>query len=127
MDEVWKRLTQGRNPEQRELIPGDKEGARLYLNFLDCTDKHKYTVFYGVGAVTIPWSYYRKSVGPFVIGVILSLLPDLLYANYRCDEEFKAYQRHCDALGAVIRQRQAQQAQQQQAAQQAQQAAGRKG
>lgn len=36
----------------------------------------------GVGAVTVPWSYYKKSVGPFVIGVILSLLPDLLYGTW---------------------------------------------
>ncbi len=38
---------------------------RLYLDFDDCLQSHKYTVFYGVAALTVPWSYRRKaSQGP---------------------------------------------------------------
>ncbi|GFR43396.1 hypothetical protein Agub_g4475, partial [Astrephomene gubernaculifera] len=111
MDEIWRRLTQGRNTRERELAPGDREGARLYLDFHDCLDQHKYYVFYGVGAVTIPWSYMKKSVGPFVVGAILSLMPDLLYANWRCDDKFKAFQRHCEVVKQGIQERQQQQQQ----------------
>ncbi|KAG2445340.1 hypothetical protein HYH02_008805 [Chlamydomonas schloesseri] len=116
MSDIWTRLTQGRNTPQRELAPGDREGARLYLDFNDCLDSHKYTVFYGVAAVTIPWSYMKKSIGPFFIGVILSTLPDLVYANWRCDDKFKLFQVHCDRVAAAMQQQQQQQQQQKAAA-----------
>ncbi|GLC44753.1 hypothetical protein PLESTB_000968600 [Pleodorina starrii] len=124
IDEIWRRLTEGRNPQHREIAPGDREGARLYEEFRDCLEQHKRHVFYVVGAVTIPWSYMKKSVGPFVIGSILSLLPDMLYANWRCDDKFRAFAAHCDVLQRAMQQRRRTEGQQGQGQQQGQQLEG---
>ncbi|GIL59777.1 hypothetical protein Vafri_14500 [Volvox africanus] len=105
MEEIWRRLMEGRNPQQREIAPGDREGARLYMEFKECLNEHKYHVFYAIGVITIPWSYMKKSVGPFVIGSIVGLLPDVLYANWRCDDKFRSFQGHCDALQRAMEQR----------------------
>jgi hypothetical protein len=55
-----------------------------------------------VGAVTIPWSYAKKSVGPFIIGMITSVLPDLLYANWRCDDKYRLFREHCEKVQASL-------------------------
>ncbi|EFJ53174.1 hypothetical protein VOLCADRAFT_115757 [Volvox carteri f. nagariensis] len=115
MDEVWRRLMEGRTPPRRDLVPGDREGARLYEEFKDCLDQHKHHVFYAIGAVTIPWSYMTKvRLGPFVIGSIVGFLPDLLYANWRCDDKFRTFQQHCDQVQRILEQRRQQLQQQQQ-------------
>ena len=48
----------------------------------------------GIAVATIPISMYKRSVAPLVIGFIFGFVPDLIYANWRCDAEYKAFKVH---------------------------------
>jgi hypothetical protein len=63
----------------------------------------------GIALATLPIAYYKKTASPVFIGFVLGFVPDLLYANWRCDEKYKAFRAHTDAL--LRRQEQEQQQQ----------------
>ena len=64
----------------------------LYSILIDCL------VLSGIAVATIPMSVYKRSIAPFVIGFIFGFVPDLLYANWRCDAEYKAFKVHAAAF-----------------------------
>mmetsp|Transcript_33326 Transcript_33326/g.99235 ORF Transcript_33326/g.99235 Transcript_33326/m.99235 type:complete len:122 (-) Transcript_33326:337-702(-) len=105
MGTVWERLTtqksrSGEPGAQPQLLPapGDREGVHLYADFTDCLDSHKGHAFVGIAGLTIPLAWYKKSITPLMVGFIIGFVPDLLYANWRCDEKYKAFRKHADAF-----------------------------
>ncbi|KAG1663606.1 hypothetical protein FOA52_009705 [Chlamydomonas sp. UWO 241] len=95
---------------------GDRAGVFLYADFQECLSNHKGHAFAGIALVTLPIAYYKQTMSPVLIGFMMGFVPDLLYANWRCDDKYRAFRVHTDAL---LR-RQEQQQQQQQAQQQQQ-------
>ncbi|KXZ52044.1 hypothetical protein GPECTOR_10g1067 [Gonium pectorale] len=118
MDEAWRRywIFGPRQPPDRQLAPGDRVGISLYLELQDCLDSHRYHVVAGVAALTIPYSVLTKGrtgplrhVRPFLVGVLFSLVPDMVYANVKCSDKHIAFKRHCDAVKGAMQQQQQQQ------------------
>jgi hypothetical protein len=70
----------------------------MYAQFQDCLDQHKGHAFLAIGGLTIPWSIYRRSIAPLVIGTILAFVPDMVYANYRCDGHYKKFKAHVQGV-----------------------------
>jgi hypothetical protein len=54
----------------------------------------------GIAAATLPISIYKRSIAPVVIGFIVGFVPDLIYANWRCDAQYKAFKAHVAAFTA---------------------------
>ncbi|GAX84040.1 hypothetical protein CEUSTIGMA_g11464.t1 [Chlamydomonas eustigma] len=102
MNSVWERLTNvrrsgGNSKEEAPVLlptPNDKVGVLKYADFTECLQNHKGHVFAGMALMTAPLSLYYKSVSPLVIGTILAIVPDLIYANWRCDDVYKIFKQH---------------------------------
>jgi hypothetical protein len=103
MESVWERLTKagksGRNSTEETTAvllptPNDKDGVLKYSDFTECLSNHKGHVFAGMALVTAPLSLYKQSLSPLMIGAILAIGPDLIYANWRCDDVYKIFKQH---------------------------------